>query len=235
MQRWKEEQVLSKGNKILISSTAHLLTLFHLHYRKHKNNELWFYESQIISWQVAVTSRSLLFTILNKKMKMWFQNNYLTVCQYYVLRCIVLNLHNLISAVVGCNVFHSKPNRYTEGDHRSFCEPPLKILLRCYSNRLPKEVHHCLELQISLCLTTVRNIKDKYIIYQNIKQKLAIISLNIFLKNTAHIMTPTENVKFDVWPCPLKMKLLFPLCQVICSKPIRVVSTRRHWPLFQTL
>lgn len=75
MQRWKEEQVLSKGNKILNSSTAHLHTLFHLHYCKHKNNELWFYESQIISWQVAVTSRSLLFTILNKKMKMWFQNN----------------------------------------------------------------------------------------------------------------------------------------------------------------
>lgn len=53
-----------------------------------------------------------------------------------------------------------------------------------------------------------------------------------------HIHTVTQqrvSIKFDLWPCPLKMKLLFPLCHVICSKPIRVVSTRRHWPLFQTL
>ncbi len=35
-------------------------------------------------------------------------------------------------------------------------------------------------------------------------------------------------------PWPLNMKLRLPLCQVIWSNPMSVVSTRRHWPLFHT-
>lgn len=36
-------------------------------------------------------------------------------------------------------------------------------------------------------------------------------------------------------PCPLKMKLRFPRCHVMWSKPSSVVSTLKFWPHFHTL